>query len=63
MVNVFALCGQADGGLRIDRKSMLRAAGRASGAAAVKPRFQQGSVDEVCFLGAPTARDQFLSPE
>ena len=58
MVSVFALCGQADGGLRIDRKSMLRAAGRASGAAAVKPRFQQGSVDEVCFLGAPTDRSR-----
>lgn len=63
MVSVFALCGQADGGLRIDRRSMLRAAGRASGAAAVKPRFQQGSVDEVCFLGASTAQDQSRSPK
>ncbi len=48
---------QADGGAGVDRKGMLRAAGRAraAGAPAVRPRFQQGGVDEVCFLGAHAA--------
>ena len=45
--------GQADAGAGVDRRGMLRASARSKlGGVGTKPRFLQGSVDEVSFLGA-----------
>lgn len=45
--------GQADAGAGVDRRGMLRASARNKLAGVgAKPRFLQGSVDEVSFLGA-----------
>ena len=45
--------GQADAGAGVDRRGMLRASARNKlGGVGAKPRFLQGSVDEVSFLGA-----------